>query len=130
MAVYTNVSGVSLDGVSIPTVKSITLEEDIGRLNSQSDGARGEVMVGELATKYTATIEAEDDGTLPAVRGFSNKGTLAFSVQLDSNSGTTKAYSVTSMVCLGIGVSTDQANPGGKSYKVESVGNDSVLSVA
>jgi hypothetical protein len=41
---------------------AITVERTIRRLDSQSDGARGPVMVGELDSKFTARIEAEDTG--------------------------------------------------------------------
>jgi hypothetical protein len=130
MATYTNVDTVTLDGTSIPNVVSVSVEETIRRLDDQSEGARGPVMVGELDTKFTATIEARDTGALPTVRGLANAGSLLFSVQLDSAKATKKTYTITNMVCLGISISTSQDNPGGYSYKCESIGNDSALSVS
>lgn len=116
MATHTNVQDVVHDGTPIVNVKSITLDKVIEPLLSQSDGARGDTVVGDLGTRYDVTIEAESDGL--SVRegqtGFGNIGTLVFKTQLDSVAATLKTYTVTNVWLGNWGVSSDQANPNGE----------------
>ena len=128
MPTYTNVQDVTLNAVPIPGVKSITISDTVERLDSMADGARGPSMVGEGARQVTFSLELEAQASLPAIKGLANAGSLVFKEQLDSTASTLKTNTITNMVCLEIGKSSDQSNPNGVTASGESVGQDSVWS--
>jgi len=116
MARHTNVEAVKHGAVDIFNVKSITLDKVIDPLLGQSDGARGDSVIGDLGTRFDVAIEAESDGlsAREGQTGFDNIGTLVFKTQLDSAPATLRTYTVTNVWLGAWGISSDQANPNGE----------------
>ena len=130
-AIYTNVTVASQKGVAISNVKSVTANEELNLLESQADGARGPVAVGELANTFAITVEADETAQdFSNLFGFSNKGDFVWRASLDATPATEKIFTITNIVFTGVARSTDQANPNGNSLTGRQVGNDSVLTIS
>ena len=130
MALFTNVEAVTQDAVAIAKVKSVSVNEEINPLESQSDGARGPEIVGELANTFAITVEIEDEGLeLDSIFGTTNKGTFVFKTSQDDDKAKLTTHTITNIVFLGRSRSTDNTNPGGISLTGRNVGNNSVETV-
>jgi len=127
MALFTNVEAVTQNTVDIAKVKSVSVNEEINPLESQSDGARGPEIVGELANTFAITVEVEDEGQeLDTIFATANQGSFVFKTSQDDDPSRLTTHTITNIVFLGRSRSTDQANPGGISLTGRNVGNNSV----
>ena len=130
MSVYTNVEACTHDSVSIPNVKSVSVTKTVAPIESRADGSRAGTVVGEMAATFAITVEAEDTAAdLSAITGLANAGSFEFKTQLENSTTTLKTHTITNIVFLEDGISTDQENPGSVTLTGRNVGDDSLYSI-
>lgn len=107
---YTNVENVKHGITALSGVKSVTLNDTRDFLFSQADGNRQQQIVGELGKIITITLEFEDEAAArSAEMGVAQVDDVTFDVQLDSDPGIVKIWTVTNVIFNVWDYSSDQA---------------------
>ena len=129
--VYTNVQDLKYGVVTIDNVKSITVDEDKGSLEGQSDGARQPSVVGTLGTSFTISIDLEDTGVdLGPLLGDCDGDSIVFKTSLDCAPATLKTHTVTNIILTTQGLSTDQGAPNTRTLTGRNLSQSSTWSIA